>query len=59
MASDNLHTTTAAPEQLRLVLDTALAWKKYADGIEGRGPHPGEKEAFMKGFVAGRGKQNG
>lgn len=46
--------TTATPEQLRLVLDTALAWKKYADGIKDPGEHRGEKVAFMKGFVAGR-----
>lgn len=43
----------ATPEQLRRVLDCALAWKKYSDGIKDRGEHTGEREAFMKGFVAG------
>lgn len=46
--------TTATPAQLRLVIDIALAWKKYADGIKDRGEQTGEKVAFMKGFIAGR-----
>lgn len=43
------------PEDLRRVLACALAWKKYSGGIKDRGAHPGEWEAFMKGFVAGIG----
>lgn len=43
------------PEDLRRVLDCAMAWKKYSDGIKDRGAHTGEQEAFMRGFVAGAG----
>lgn len=49
------NTTKATPQELRRVLDCALAWKTYIDNIKDRGEHPGERVAFMKGFVAGRG----
>ena len=45
--------TTATPNKIRLVIDCALAWKKYADGIKDREETPAERKTFMEGFKAG------